>query len=362
MLKLWMGRAGLPTRLAGTLALAAFGGVAFAWIGTPLAWMLGAMFFTTAASLAGAPTHMSLTLRKVMLAILGIMLGSSFRPEIMQQAVQWLPSMGVMLGFMTVITALSYQFFRRVAGLDQATAYFSSAPGGLTEMMTVGESMGGNPATISLVHATRILVVVGTIPVYFRYIEGLNIPSMPPGPDGLPDLLDMLLLAGCAVIGVPLAPRLRLPAGALLGPMLLSAILHISGLTSAAPPGPIVAGAQIVIGAGIGCRFAGLRLAHVWRIILFAIGSGLMMVLAATFTGIIAAPMIGDLPKPLILALAPGGLAEMSLIALSIGSATAYISFMHLSRIVLVVVIFPSLFRMITGADLHQPKDDGPIT
>ena len=356
----WADRAGLPARLVATLALATLGGVIFFWIGTPLAWMLGAMFFTTIASLAGAPTHMSLSLRKVMLAILGIMLGSSFRPEIATQAQQWLPSMGVMIGFMAVITTMSYQFFRRLAGFDHATAYFSSAPGGLTEMMTVGESMGGNPAIISLVHATRILVVVGTIPVYFRYIEGLNIPSMPPGPTGLPNWQDMVLLAACAVIGVPLAPKLRLPAGALLGPMLLSAILHISGLTSAAPPGPLVAGAQIVIGAGIGCRFAGLTLRSVWRVILFAAGSGLMMVVAATATGIFAAPLIGDLPKPLILALAPGGLAEMSLIALSIGSLTAYISFMHLSRIILVVVIFPSLFKLFTGNALARPEGTEP--
>ncbi|HEX4889087.1 MAG TPA: AbrB family transcriptional regulator [Alphaproteobacteria bacterium] len=348
-------RAGLPARLSGTLALAALGGGIFAWIGTPLAWMLGAMFFVTAASLAGAPTHMSLMLRKGMLAILGIMLGSSFRPEIAGQAIQWLPSMGVMIGFMALITTLSYQYLRRVAGMDTATAYFSSAPGGLTEMIMVGESMGGNPATISLVHATRILVVVGTIPVYFRYIEGLNIPAMPPGPSGLPELLDVALLTACALIGVPLAAKLKLPAGALLGPMLLSAILHIGGLTSAAPPSPVVAVAQIVIGAGIGCRFAGLSLASVWRTILFAAGSGLMMVIAATLTGILVGPVIGDPPKPLILALAPGGLAEMSLIALSIGSLTAYISFMHLARIVLVVIIFPSIFRILTGARMDGP-------
>ncbi len=357
MLMILLKRAGLRARLAGTLALAALGGSLFAWIGTPLAWMLGAMFFTTIASLAGAPTYMSLTLRKAMLAILGIMLGSSFRPEIISQAVQWLPSMGVMLGFMALITTLSYQYFRRVAGLDKATSYFSSAPGGLTEMMTVGESMGGNAATISLVHATRILVVVGTIPVYFRYVEGLHIPAMPPGPVGFPDLLDLVLLTACAVIGVPLAAKMRLPAGALLGPMLLSAILHISAITSAAPPSPIVACSQVVIGAGIGCRFAGLSLESVWRTIMFAAGSGLMMVIAATVTGIIAAPLIGDLPKPLILALAPGGLAEMSLIALSIGSLTAYISFMHLSRIILVVIVFPAIFRLVTGVSLAQPSN-----
>lgn len=344
---------GLPARLGGTLVLATLGGGLFAWIGTPLAWMLGAMFFTTAASLAGAPAHMSLNLRKVMLAILGIMLGSAFRPEIAAQVVNWLPSLAVMTVFIALITTISYQFFRRVAGFNPATAYFSSAPGGLTEMITTGEAMGGSVATISLVHATRILVVVGTIPVYFRYIQGLQIPSMPPSPGGIPGLLDLSLLAACAVIGVPLAAKLRLPAGALLGPMLLSAALHISGITEAVPPGPLVAVAQIVIGAGIGCRFAGLSLGEVWRTILYAVGSGLLMVLAAVGAGFLAAPLIGESPKPLVLALAPGGLAEMSLIALSLGSQTAYISFMHLMRIIMVVIIFPGLFTRVTGGTLR---------
>ncbi len=353
-------RAGLPARLVGTLAFAALGGSLFAWIGAPLAWMLGAMFFITGASLAGAPTYMSLILRKFMLAILGIMLGSTFRPEIAQQAVQWLPSVGVMIGFIALITTLSYQYFHRIAGFDRATAYFSSAPGGLTEMVTVGESMGGNVPVISLVHATRILVVVATIPVYFRYIQGLNIPSIPPTPGGMPGLMDMALLTACALIGVPLAARLRLPAGALLGPMILSAALHITGVTSAAPPGPMVAGAQIIIGAGIGCRFAGLSLRTVWRTILYAAGSGLIMVLAAAITAFLAAPLIGELPKPLMLALAPGGLAEMSLIALSLGTQTAYIAFMHLMRIILVVVVFPGSFGFFTGLGLQapQPGDD----
>ncbi len=325
--------------------LAAVGGALFAWLGAPLAWMLGAMFFTTAASLAGARLEMSLGLRKFMLAVLGIMLGSAFRPEIAGQIVRWLPSLAVMTVFIALITSLSYTYFRKIAGLDRVTAYFSSAPGGLSEMNAVGESMGGNGAIISLVHATRILVVVGTIPVYFRYIAGLDIPALPPGLDGFLEPMDIIMLAGCAVIGVPLANRLSIPAGALVGPMLLSAALHISGLTSAAPPGPIVAIAQIVIGAGIGCRFTGLSLAAVWRIILLAAGSGLMMVIAATAAGFIAAPLIGGEPRPLVLALAPGGLAEMSLIALSIGSGTAYISFMHIMRIILVVIVFPGIYR-----------------
>lgn len=338
-------------RLSGTLVLAAMGGAGFAWLGMPLAWMLGAMLVTTVASLAGAPTEMYQPLRRVMIAILGIMLGSAFTPELIGDMQRWIASVFILLGFVGVTTAVAYVYFRRIAGFDPTTAYFSSAPGGLSEMALVGESYGGNVAAISLVHTTRILIVVGTIPVYFRFVEGLAVPTMPMVTgDGVLAPGDIALLVACGLIGVPLANVLKVPAGALVGPMLLSAALHISGLTSAGPPPSLVAVAQVVMGAGIGCRFSGLSLSRVGKIILAGAGSGILMVAAAGLTSIAVVPLSGQSPEAMVLALAPGGLAEMSLIALVIGSQTAFISLMHILRIVLVVLIIPNLFRLFRGA------------
>ena len=49
----WLGRADAP-RLLRTLAIGAVGGSVFFAFQLPLAWMLGAMVFTTVASLSGA--------------------------------------------------------------------------------------------------------------------------------------------------------------------------------------------------------------------------------------------------------------------------------------------------------------------
>ncbi|HSK41850.1 MAG TPA: AbrB family transcriptional regulator, partial [Arenibaculum sp.] len=49
----------------------------------------------------------------------------------------------------------------------------------------------------------------------------------------------------------------------------------------------------------------------------------------------------------LILAYAPGGLAEMSLIALSLDLDTAFVSTHHMVRIILIVVLAPAAFRLI---------------
>src|SRR5260370_18086350 len=71
------------------------------------------------------------------------------------------------------------------------------------------------------------------------------------------DWRDYAVLIGCGVIGAVVGRLLRLPASFMMGPMIMSAIAHLAGLTSSKPPGELVAAAQVVMGAGIGCRFVG---------------------------------------------------------------------------------------------------------
>ena len=49
---------------------------------------------------------------------------------------------------------------------------------------------------------------------------------------------------------------------------------------------------------------------------------------------------------PLMLAFSPGGLAEMSLIAIAIGADAAFVATHHIVRIFLVIVIAPLAFKL----------------
>ena len=80
------------------------------------------------------------------------------------------------------------------------------------------------------------------------------------------------------------------------------------------------------------------------RIVLLAALVAVLMVLvtAGAAYGLSAAT---DQSGPvLFLAFAPGGLAEMSLIALTMGSAAAFVSTHHIARIILIVIAAPLLF------------------
>jgi uncharacterized membrane protein AbrB (regulator of aidB expression) len=76
-------------RLAGTIALGGLGGALAAWAGLPLAWMIGAMLATTAGAMAGLPLAVPPVLRSLFVVVLGVMLGSSFTPAILDRLGEW---------------------------------------------------------------------------------------------------------------------------------------------------------------------------------------------------------------------------------------------------------------------------------
>ena len=92
--------------------------------------------------------------------------------------------------------------------------------------------MGGDGRTISLTHATRILVAVFLIAFYFRLVEGVAPVGLPVPAGDAADWIDILALIACALVGYPAAKALKVPAAQLVGPMVLSAALHLSGVVS----------------------------------------------------------------------------------------------------------------------------------
>ena len=157
-------------------------------------------------------------------------------------------------------------------------------------------------------------------------------------------------------MGWPGARLLRIPAAQLVGPLALSAGAHLSGLVSAIPPGEIVAAAQVALGAAIGARFIGARITEIWRIIVVSIGAAIIMVAIAAIFALVLGEFSGSSKTALFLALAPGGLAEMSIIALSFGTAAAFVSTHHIVRIILLVVIAPAIFRFLYINKPVNPK------
>ncbi|MGH6946142.1 MAG: AbrB family transcriptional regulator [Kiloniellales bacterium] len=340
-------------------------GTAGGWIAwqfrMPLAWMIGAMVATLVAALAGLPVRTRAGLRTLMVTILGVMLGSSFTPEIVGVLGDFAISIAVLALLAVVSGGIAYSFLRRVAGYDRVTAYFSSMPGGLTEMAIVGSQMGGDLRVISLSHSSRILLVVLTIPFAFKLLYGYQPGAAAArGPSLLETApLDLLVLTACAVLGYLGGRLLKLPASMLLGPMVASAAVHLAGWSEARAPFELVNAAQVVIGCAIGTRFAGTALSLIWRTVLAGFGVTVILVGSALLFAEVAHLLTGVPTPSLVLAYAPGGVAEMSLIAVALGSDVALVASHHIVRILMIVMAAPLLFRALERRQLRR-RGGGP--
>lgn len=343
--------------MAVALSIGAVGGAIADTFDLPLAWMIGALLATTVASVAGLEIAVSLRLRAVMVTVLGVMLGSSFSPEILGQLVSWAVTLTALLGFVIISGGLGIAYFRRFGGYDPITAFFAAMPGGLAEMVLVGTEMGGDARIISLTHAARILLVVLSLPFAFQVFAGYEPATRPDAGAPLMSLeaFDLLVLAACGVIGFLVARWLKIPAAPVVGPMLLSAVVHLMGVTDSAPPLELVAAAQVIVGSSLGCRFSGVPLALIGRTLVLAVGATVLLLSITIGFALLLNAVTGQPVPALILAFAPGGLAEMSLIALALAMDAAFVATHHIVRIFLVVVLAPTAFRRMRRSDLPPP-------
>lgn len=345
------------TKIALALAIGGAGGYLFSLLRLPLPWMLGSMAFCTIAALLRAPISPPARIRPYMVIVLGVMLGSGFTPAMLDRAGEWIVSLALLALYIAVSAALTLPYFLKVAKFDRVTAYFCAMPGGLNEMVIAGAELGGDERRIALIHASRVLLVVFAVPLWLQLSGDLEAIDRSALGIGLAESapLDLLVLAACGALGWPLASRLGLPAAALVGPMLASAALHLTGLTESQPPREIVNLAQLFIGTTVGCRFVGTGT----REVLHALGTGIgmtaiMLGVGAAF-GMLVAPLAGVGFPVAMLAYAPGGLAEMALVGLALGVDTAFIATHHIARIFLVVTLAPLAFRLLRRGGEGEP-------
>ena len=338
-------------------AIGAVGGLVFNHFRLPLAWMLGPMVAVTIAATARAKVVLPEPLRAVCNGMLGLLLGSTFTPDIFGRVAQWAVTLGVLIVYVMLIAATIVVIFRRVFGFDPVTAYFAAMPGGIAEMTIIGSAMGGDGRTIALFHGARVLVVAFCVPMGFRFLAGYvpqSIAAMAANAPSL-GLADIVILTLCGTVGYFIALRARFPAPTMTGPLLLSMIAHVSGLTAARLPALLIIIGQIGVGASIGCRFSGVKPATILRTLgLATITVIVMLVMSLAFaTGL---SHITGLPyEELVLAYAPGGITEMCLVAYVLGFDVTFVATHHVVRFVFVIIFAPIAAKFM-GTLRPKPK------
>lgn len=333
-------------RLALTYAVAAAGVAAFHLLALPLPWLLGPIVACLLAALTGMPLKGNKLINDAMRSILGVAVGATFTVTLLISMVDMWPTLLMIPLMIACIGALGIPYFQRVWGFDFATSYYSAMPGGLQDMLAFGEEAGGDERALSLIHATRVMVIVVALPFILQGVWDADLSNPPGAPATSIAPSQLLLMVFCGLVGWRGAKALGMFGASILGPLILAAALALLGILQNRPPAEAIWMAQFFIGMTVGTKYVGVTMPEVRRDVTAALGfCVILLILTVIFAEAIH---LMDLAPPLetLLAFAPGGQAEMTVLALIVGADMAFVIAHHVLRIFVVILGAPLAARV----------------
>ena len=330
------------------LIIGLFGSMIFIYLHLPLPWLLGSIF---AISLAIRFDFIPIKSPKLFSSpariLIGLAIGSAFTPEILQYIPQYSFSLLLVIPFTILVIFFGTYYYYKLLKYDLKTSYLGSMPGGVIEMVIIGEELKANTAKITLMQSSRLFFVVISLPFIIQYIFQIDIRGnqLLTTPLKNIDLFEFILLYFLATLSAFIAKRLKLTAAFLIGPMILAIVLYSSGSFSVAIPDEFLKFIQVVFGVIIGFTFKDVPLKTIYKTIIATFGHFILLaILCAIFIAIIFY-FLDFKALDIMLSFSPGGQTEINLIALLVGANLPYITLHHIVRLIIVMNIAPIIAK-----------------
>jgi uncharacterized protein len=328
--------------------IGASGSILFIYLHLPLPWLLGAIFTSSLAMrFQNLPIQSPKVFSTPARIIIGLTIGSAFTPQILGQLHIYFFSILLVIPYTIAVTFVGMYYYYKVLNFDKRTAFFSSVPGGVIEMVILGEQLKADTSKITLVQSSRLLFIVLSLPFIIQYIfhidiSGNRLITMPLRDVYLPDFFFLGLIG---IIGAYLGKKLHISAAYLIGPMILSIIAFSLGFVHSKPPDELIKFVQVVFGTIIGFTFRGVTLKIIIKTLMGTFGHFIILAMvSALFISIVY--FVFDFPViSVLLAFSPGGQAEINLIAILVAANIPYITVHHIVRLFLVMNVAPLLAK-----------------
>jgi len=358
-------------RLAVTFAVALASGWGFLQIGLPAPYLMGSLFgvWIGGGLVTRLQPHLGVArwFHKPVVLGLGVLIGATFNQSVLAQAEKWSLTLVTMVVTTIIVTVIGYQFLRRFRGYDPRLAILCSVPGGQAEAIAMAREMVDRDYVVALFHLVRVVIVFITTPLLLRLIEGqaavdqsnVALQTMP-GIFELP-AMDIIIFILLGVVGMLIARGLRIPMPYLLGPMGLSTVFHLMGWADLPRVNEFVILAQLAIGGAVGARLAKVPFRELLGYLKDACASTAVILSAYLLATMVIVKITGISFLAAWLAFVPGGLYEVTLLALIFGFDVAFVAFHHTVRVILIFLSLPVLaLRLGSDPDKTEDEINGP--
>jgi len=316
------------------------GGLIFWLIGLPAPWLAGSMMAAIVAVFSNVRVGMPDWLRAVAFIFLGIQTGTAVSWDTVDRAVHWPLSIAFLCLTVVAVTWACTAYYIRRSNWDPATALFASLPGALSLTLLLASGTKADMRRVTIAQCIRLLFLVAALPSVITWLspaEPVLVVTQEIG-----SIRDILLLLAVSTAAGYALEWLRVPAGLMLGPMLASAALELSGLIAGTAPAAILIPANVVLGVMIGARFSHFTFTE-FREALVEGFSGFLIALVIAMAGAGIAAYFSGLPFALtLLAFSPGGLDAMTIMAFSLNLDPAYVGAHQMARYLGLALLMPA--------------------
>lgn len=334
------------TSRAWLLALAACvaAGAVAALVRMPVPWLLGPLLAMALLAGLGAELDAPPGGRQAGQVVIGLAIGLYFAPQVVLHIAGYLPLMVAAGAGSILLGILAGPVFARGADVDRRTAFFCTVPGGLAEMSNLADRHGAAIPPVVLAQSIRVATVVVVVPFAMTLWGASGVDAYVPPTVGVHalGLGAMLGIAAAAAFG---ASRLRVTNPWLLGPMAVGIAFAVTASIPSEIPRPVSNAAQVLMGCALGARFRRDFLLRAHRVALAALGTTVALIAASAGLGALIA-WVTELRLPtMLLAIAPGGLPELSVTAKVLQLGVPIVAAFHVVRILMILLLSGYVFR-----------------
>jgi membrane AbrB-like protein len=280
--------------------------------------------------------------------VVGCLVARSIGPDILTTILRQWPIFLICVGAVIFFGFALGGLLARWKLLPGTTAIWGSTPGAATVMVLMADAFGGDIRLVAVMQYLRVAfvgIVASVVSRLWMTSDGAAAAAanwFPPLAAG-PFAETLALAVGGAVVGV----KSKIPAGALLVPMLVGVILSGSRVVTITLPPWLLAGCYALVGWSIGLRFTRPIMLHAARLLPRIVASILVLIALCGCLAYVLHVVTGTDALTAYLATSPGGADSVAIIAASSKVDLPFVMSMQIARMLLLIMIGPSLARML---------------
>ncbi|MGB3640504.1 MAG: AbrB family transcriptional regulator, partial [Rivularia sp. (in: cyanobacteria)] len=252
----------------------------------------------------------------------------------------------------------------RLSGIDRVTGLVAFIPGAASSIVPIAEEMGADAVAVAVFQSIRLLLVVLLIPStagFFFPVDLNDSMMMALCPSGIceaiaptiatnasiPMWLNLIVLAGCCVVGMWGGNRLALPASGFLGTFIVGLAVFWGSPYELQVPQWLFATGLLCVGLSIGVKFDLKTVNKLLKAVLIEIVLVVSLILLCLGIGYEFHVFTHVDTITSLLGFTPGGLEAMVATVMQLGGDTGLVLAMQLTRMLIIIALGPWLVKFV---------------